>query len=59
LRYTDFLVEGQEFVVMDSAHDHSFQFNEAISFVINCQTQKEIDDYWEKLSADPGSEQCG
>ncbi len=36
-----------------------FKFNESISFIINCKDQKEIDDLWEKLSADPGSEQCG
>ena len=36
-----------------------FKFNESISFVINCESQKEIDYYWEKLSADPKAEQCG
>jgi predicted 3-demethylubiquinone-9 3-methyltransferase (glyoxalase superfamily) len=36
-----------------------FKFNEAISFVVNCNTQKEIDYYWEKLSAVPEAEQCG
>jgi len=36
-----------------------FKFNEAISFVVHCDTQKEIDYYWEKLSADPKAEQCG
>jgi predicted 3-demethylubiquinone-9 3-methyltransferase (glyoxalase superfamily) len=36
-----------------------FKFNEAVSFVVNCDTQEEIDYYWEKLSAVPESEQCG
>lgn len=36
-----------------------FKFNEAISFVISCQDQAEIDYYWEKLSAVPEAEQCG
>jgi len=36
-----------------------FKFNESISFVVSCETQKEIDYYWEKLSADPKAEQCG
>jgi len=36
-----------------------FKFNEATSFIINCETQEEIDYYWEKLSAVPESEQCG
>lgn len=36
-----------------------FKFNEAISFIVNCDNQEEIDYYWEKLSAVPESEQCG
>lgn len=44
---------------MDSAHEHQFNFNEAISFIVNCETQEEIDYYWEKLSAVPEAEQCG
>lgn len=44
---------------MDSAQDHKFKFNEAISLLIPCDTQEEIDYYWEKLSAVPEAEQCG
>ena len=38
-----------------------FKFNEAFSLVVNCENQKEIDDYWEKLTAggDPSAQQCG
>jgi len=54
-----FTLEGQEFAAMDSAHQHNFSFNEAISFVVNCNTQEEIDYYWDKLSFDPNAEQCG
>ncbi|MDP3963341.1 MAG: VOC family protein [bacterium] len=50
---------GQEFFAMDSAREHKFAFNEAISFMVNCEDQKEIDYYWEKLSAVPEAEQCG
>lgn len=57
--FTDFMLENQWFVAMDSAHDHKFNFNEAFSFIVNCETQEEIDYYWEKLSAVPESEQCG
>src|SRR5262245_21181275 len=57
--FTDFTLESQWFAAMDSAHEHKFKFNEAISFMVNCATQKEIDYYWEKLSAVPGAEQCG
>lgn len=54
-----FTLEGQEFAAMDSAREHGFTFNEAISLVIHCETQEEIDYYWGKLSADPKAEQCG
>ncbi|MBI4225647.1 VOC family protein, partial [Candidatus Roizmanbacteria bacterium] len=47
------------FGAMDSAYEHKFSFNEAISFIVNCETQKEIDYFWNKLSAVPESEQCG
>ena len=57
--FTDFLIENHWFAAMDSAREHGFQFNEAISFIVNCDTQKEIDDYWRKLSAVAEAEQCG
>jgi len=57
--FADFMLEGQWFAAMDSAHEHNFAFNEAISFLVQCDTQEEIDYYWEKLSAVPESEQCG
>jgi len=54
-----FTLEGQEFAAMDSAREHKFFFNEAVSLMVHCDTQREIDDYWKKLSAVPESEQCG
>ena len=59
IRYAQFSLRGQELAAMDSALEHKFAFNEAISFIVPCDTQEEIDDYWEKLSADPNAEQCG
>jgi predicted 3-demethylubiquinone-9 3-methyltransferase (glyoxalase superfamily) len=59
LRYAAFSLLGQEFGAMDSAYEHNFTFNEAISFIVPCETQAEIDYYWEKLSAVPEAEQCG
>lgn len=59
IKYAAFTLEGQEFGAMDSAHEHKFAFNEAISFIVHCNTQEEIDYYWGKLSADPKAEQCG
>lgn len=57
--FTDFKLEGQWFAAMDSAQKHDFAFNEAVSLLVNCEDQKEIDYYWDKLSAVPESEQCG
>jgi len=59
VKYAEFVIAGQEFGAMDSARMHGFGFNEAISLIINCKDQEEIDYYWDKLSAVPGAEQCG
>ncbi|HMG95482.1 MAG TPA: VOC family protein, partial [Gemmatimonadaceae bacterium] len=54
-----FELEGQKFTALNGGPQ--FKFNEAISLQVNCDTQKEIDYYWEKLSAggDPKAQQCG
>jgi predicted 3-demethylubiquinone-9 3-methyltransferase (glyoxalase superfamily) len=59
VKYASFSLLGEEFAAMDSAHPHQFAFNEAISFIVDCETQVEIDYYWDKLSAVPEAEQCG
>ncbi|HEY4517312.1 MAG TPA: VOC family protein [Candidatus Paceibacterota bacterium] len=60
IMFTDFKLEGQWFAAMDgSTQMHKFGFTEAISLIVNCEDQKELDHYWEKLSAVPESEQCG
>ncbi|PYV41551.1 MAG: hypothetical protein DMG06_16700 [Acidobacteria bacterium] len=59
IKHAAFTLEGRDFAAMDSAHKHNFTFNEAISLMVHCDTQKEIDYYWEKLSAVPAAEQCG
>ena len=59
IKHSRFSLDGVNFVAMDSSGKHDFIFNEAISFIVNCENQEEIDYYWEKLSAVPGSEQCG
>ncbi len=48
---------GQEFMLISAGP--LFKFNEAISFIVHCDTQEEIDYYWKKLSAVPEAEQCG
>jgi predicted 3-demethylubiquinone-9 3-methyltransferase (glyoxalase superfamily) len=51
-------LDGQEFVALNGGP--RFKFTEAVSFVVNCETQEEIDHYWEKLTSDGGEEvQCG
>jgi predicted 3-demethylubiquinone-9 3-methyltransferase (glyoxalase superfamily) len=52
-----FEIEGQEFVALNGGP--IFKFTEAISFIVNFETQEEIDELWEKLSAVKESEQCG
>lgn len=53
-----FQIEGQEFLALNGGPE--FNFTEAISFVINCDTQDEIDYYWNKLIEDGGEEsECG
>jgi predicted 3-demethylubiquinone-9 3-methyltransferase (glyoxalase superfamily) len=59
IKHAGFTLEGQELFAMDSAHPHGFGFNEAISFMVHCETQQDIDYYWERLSAEPKAEQCG
>ncbi|SDH12161.1 VOC family protein [Desulfosporosinus hippei] len=59
IQHVDFTLNNQLFSAMDSAYDHNFTFNEAISLVVKCETQAEIDCYWDKLSAVPEAEQCG
>jgi predicted 3-demethylubiquinone-9 3-methyltransferase (glyoxalase superfamily) len=59
LKYGAFTLEGQEFGAMDSAQPHDFAFNEAISLMVYCRSQDEIDYYWNRLSAVPQAEQCG
>jgi predicted 3-demethylubiquinone-9 3-methyltransferase (glyoxalase superfamily) len=59
IKHVAFVLEGQQFAAMDSAREHNFAFNEAISFIVRCDTQEEIDYYWGKLSAVPEAEQCG
>lgn len=55
----EFSLDGQEFLALNGGP--VFKFNEAISFIINCDTQEEADYFWDKLSegGDPNAQQCG
>ena len=61
IMFADFKLDGQIFAAMDSAREHKFSFNEAVSFVVNCENQKELDHFWDKLSegGDPKAQMCG
>jgi predicted 3-demethylubiquinone-9 3-methyltransferase (glyoxalase superfamily) len=59
MMFADFMLLGKWFAAMDSARMHDFAFNEAISLMVYCDTQEELDYYWEKLSAVPEAEECG
>jgi predicted 3-demethylubiquinone-9 3-methyltransferase (glyoxalase superfamily) len=59
VRHAEFSLNGYQFAAMDSAREHNFGFNEAISIMVYCEDQKEIDRYWDALTAVPESEQCG
>ncbi|HTZ32027.1 MAG TPA: VOC family protein [Methylomirabilota bacterium] len=52
-----FEIEGQEFVALNGGP--VYQFTPAVSFVINCDTQEEVDHFWEKLSAGGRADRCG
>ncbi len=60
IKHAGFTLENQEFAAMESASEHKFGFSEAISLMIGCETQKEIDEFWEKLVSGGGQEGvCG
>src|SRR5690606_23270704 len=57
--FADFMLENQWLTAMDSAQNHGFAFNEAVSLMVKCETQAEVDHYWGNLSSVPEAEQCG
>lgn len=59
INYAAFNLNGFAFSAMDNGIDVDFSFNEAFSIIINCENQKEIDYFWDKLSAMPEAEACG
>jgi predicted 3-demethylubiquinone-9 3-methyltransferase (glyoxalase superfamily) len=52
-----FQLDGEEFIALNGGP--TFKFTEAISFVVNCETQQEVDEFWEKLSQDGEESRCG
>jgi predicted 3-demethylubiquinone-9 3-methyltransferase (glyoxalase superfamily) len=60
VKHGRFLLNGQMFIAMDSSAAHGFAFSEGVSISVSCDTQEEIDHYWNSLTADGGQESmCG
>jgi predicted 3-demethylubiquinone-9 3-methyltransferase (glyoxalase superfamily) len=59
VNYAAFKLCDMAFSAMDNAFDVTYKFNEAFSLMISCKDQKEIDYFWDRLSAVPEAEQCG
>ena len=59
IKHAHFTLANQLFAAMDSSGAHAFTFNEGISLVIECETQEEIDYYWNKLTEGGFESQCG
>ena len=57
LMTASFELDGQQFVALNGGPH--FKFTEAVSFIVNCETQEEVDYFWEKLSAGGAESQCG
>jgi predicted 3-demethylubiquinone-9 3-methyltransferase (glyoxalase superfamily) len=59
VEFGQFNLGNEKFVAMDGFGNHTFQFNEALSFVVECDSQEEIDNYWNKLTEGGSESQCG
>ena len=59
IKHAQFALNDQKFMIMESAAPHNFTFTEGISLTIHCETQKEIDHYWEKLTESGAESMCG
>lgn len=57
--YSEFSLNQAEIVLMDGPGNHDYSFNEGVSFVVECDTQDEIDHYWEKLTEGGEESMCG
>ena len=59
VNYAGFALRGQGFAAMDNGYTADFGFNEAFSLIVYCEDQREVDYYWDRLSAVPEAEACG
>lgn len=61
VKHSRFRLDGETFMAMDGPGEHDYTFNEAVSLLVRCESQAEIDRYWEELGrgGDPEARQCG
>lgn len=59
IKHGEILINGQRFMLLESAQSHGVEFSEGISFTIHCETQQQIDYYWEKLTESGEESMCG
>jgi predicted 3-demethylubiquinone-9 3-methyltransferase (glyoxalase superfamily) len=59
VKYAMFSLNGQEFIAMESNGEHPFTFTPAISFLVNCEAQEEVDELWDKLAQGGEIDPCG
>jgi predicted 3-demethylubiquinone-9 3-methyltransferase (glyoxalase superfamily) len=59
VKQVTFALNGQSFMAIDSGVEHGFTFTEATSFFVNCKSQEEVDELWEKLLACGEAQMCG
>ena len=59
VKFASFVLQGENFIAMDSGMKHEFEFTGAISLMVNCETQQEVDMLWDKLSDGGQVQQCG
>lgn len=59
VKYAQFTIDGQRMSVMDSSHEHTFNFSPGVSIVVNCNTQEEIDYLWLNLTEGGRESRCG
>lgn len=57
--FSQFSLSGNLFNAMSGAGEHKFDFNESVSFIVNCESQEEVDYYWDKLTEGGAESMCG
>ena len=59
VKHAQIALNGQKLMLMESAHEHTFNFTEGVSLTLHCDTQEEIDHYWNKLTENGAESMCG